>query len=109
MTRTAALLSLLLLLGAAPSWAQNGAGDAAAGRQLTQRWCAGCHGGDPGVSEPMMPAPTFAEIANRRLTTPYRLGTFLRSPHTVMPNYVLTPEEIDNISAYIISLRRTRG
>ena len=110
MIRTATLLCLLALLAVAgPAWAQNGAGDATAGRQLTQRWCAGCHGGNPGVAEPMMPAPTFAEIANRRVTTPYRLRTFLRSPHTTMPNYVLTPEEIDNISAFIMSLRRTRS
>lgn len=109
MTRSATLLCLLtLLVAATPSWAQNGTGDAIAGKQLTQRWCAGCHGGDPGASEPMMPAPTFAEIANRRVTTAYRLRTFLRSPHTTMPNYVLTPEEIDNISAFIMSLRRTR-
>ena len=109
MTRTGTLLYFLTLLASTdPSWAQNGTGDAAAGRQLTQRWCAGCHGGDPGISEPMMPAATFSEIANRRVTTPYRLGTFLRSPHTIMPNYVLTAQEIDNISAYIMSLRRTR-
>ena len=56
----------------------------------------------------MMPAATFSEIANRRVTTPYRVRAFLRSPHTTMPNYVLTAQEIDNISAYIISLRRTR-
>ena len=55
-----------------------------------------------------MAAPTFAELANRRTTTSFRIRTFLRSPHTAMPHYHLTPDEIDDIAAYILSLRRQR-
>jgi hypothetical protein len=44
-----------------------------------------------------MGAPSFAEIANQRSTTAYRLHTFLRSSHTTMPNYIIKPAEIDDL------------
>jgi mono/diheme cytochrome c family protein len=34
------------------------------------------------------------------------LHAFLLTPHANMPNYRLTSEEIDDVVAYILSLRR---
>lgn len=105
------LLSLALagmVVSPARAEDQNHAGDAAAGHRLATGWCSNCHGGDPRASEPAMGAPSFAEIANQRSTTAYRLRTFLRSSHTTMPNFVIKPAEIDDLVAYILSLRRTR-
>ncbi len=102
------LLLTLSLIAPAAVRAQDAIGNAAAGRRLATGWCSNCHGGDPSAAEPLMPAPYFAEIANRRDTTGYKLRVFLRTPHTRMPNYVLSPDEIDDLVAYIMSLRRTR-
>jgi len=99
----------LVLLGASAGGAQAQTaqlGDPAAGRRLATGWCGACHGGDAGLVEPAIPAPTFAEIANRRATTAFRIGAFLRSPHAIMPNYQLTTDEIEDVTAYILSLRR---
>jgi mono/diheme cytochrome c family protein len=105
-----AFLALFLSLPAAahaqgaPSTAD--IGDAAAGRRLAAMLCAGCHAGDPGFTEPLTPAASFAEIANRRASTAFRLRNVLRSPHTIMPTYNLTSREAEDIVAYILSLRR---
>ena len=98
----------IALAGTVASLAQDSIGDAVAGRRLADARCSACHAGDPGISEPLMAAQTFAEIANRRSTTAYRLRTFLRTSHATMPNYILTPGEIDDITAYIMGLRRRR-
>ncbi len=98
----------LLLAGTTSSPAQDPIGDPVAGARLVKARCSACHAGDPDVSEPLMPAETFAEIANRRGTTAYRILAFLRTSHATMPNYILTSDEIDDISAYIMSLRRPR-
>ena len=39
-------------------------------------------------------------------TTELSLKVFLRSSHKSMPNFILQPEEADDIVAYILSLRR---
>jgi hypothetical protein len=38
-------------------------------------------------------------------TTSMSLHVFLLTPHANMPNYHLTPQEIDDVVAYILSLR----
>jgi len=104
---------LLLVLGLAVSGtnfslAQDSIGDPAAGRRLAAGRCSACHAGDPSMDEPVMGARTFAEIANQQITTSYRIRTFLRTSHATMPNYILSPDEIDDIAAYIMSLKRRR-
>ena len=107
--RVLTLLALALSLavaGLTPSMAQDQIGDIVAGRRLAEGWCNACHAGDPGIPEPAMAAPTFADIANRRSTTPFRLRAFLRSSHAAMPAYFLTPDEIDDVAAFIMSHKR---
>jgi mono/diheme cytochrome c family protein len=104
---------LLLVLGLAVSWtgfslAQDPIGDPVAGRRLVVGRCSACHAGDPSMDEPLMGARTFAEVANQQSTTSYRIRTFLRTSHATMPNYILSPDEIDDIAAYIMSLKRRR-
>ena len=82
-------------------------GDIAAGRRLAEDWCSGCHVVDgasrQGVSNG---APTFPAIARMKSTTPMALRAFLQTPHSRMPDLHMNREEIDNITAYILSLRR---
>ena len=39
-------------------------------------------------------------------TTPMSLRAFLQTPHSRMPDLRLSRDEIDNLTAYILSLRR---
>ena len=69
--------------------------------------CANCHViGEPGQQSASDVAPTFHAIANRRETTAEGLRTFLSTPHAdAMKGIVLPRLEIDDLVAYIMSLR----
>lgn len=82
-------------------------GDAEVGRALASRWCASCHMIDAGHgSATASGVPTFQGIAAMPSTTTLSLRAFLRSPHIRMPDLHLTNQEIEDLSAYILSLRR---
>ena len=99
-------ISFLLLLSATPAVAQD-IGDAGHGRQLAETWCSSCHVVAPttgrGTSNG---APPFAAIARMKSATPMSLHAFHLTPHANMPDLHLTRDEIDDLSAYILSLRR---
>jgi mono/diheme cytochrome c family protein len=77
--------------------------DIAAGRRLSETWCSACHlvgpDADLGVSTG---APAFAAIARQKSTT-VSIRVFLLTPHA--PNKRLSLDDIDNLAAYIVSLR----
>ena len=81
-------------------------GDTAEGHKLAENWCSSCHVIGPtqqqGVSNG---APTFAAVARMKSTTTLSLYAFLQTPHDRMPDLHLSRDDIDNISAYILSLR----
>jgi cytochrome c len=77
------------------------AGTAEAGRDLAERWCNSCHRGSDA-------APRLEAVANRPSTTPRTLRDWLAAPHPPMPNPSLTRAEIDDVIAYLLSLRRER-
>ena len=83
------------------------AADAQAGRALAESWCASCHViGEAGQSSASDAAPTFASIANRPDATADGLRAFLSEPHAdAMKGIVLPRLEIDDLVAYIMSLR----
>ena len=104
---------LLLLFGifCAPMsvcLAQEPVGDAVVGYRLAAARCRGCHTAAPGMSQSVAGAPTFAEIANRNNTTPYRIQTFLSGRHGRMPDYLLSSTEVNDVTAYIMTFRRRR-
>lgn len=84
----------------APAEAQVGA--AAAGRRLAQEWCSDCHaiGADPRAG-----SMSLGSIARLPTTTQFSLRAFLLSPHPTMPNFRLSPQQIDDVVAYILSLQ----
>jgi mono/diheme cytochrome c family protein len=98
-----AALAVLAIFGAtaAPSFAA----DAARGAQLAQQWCASCHvlPGNPGQTALQGP-PSFRDIA-RGNKTPDQLRIFLIKPHGSMPQLNLSRAEIDDLLAYIETLR----
>ncbi|MGI9416887.1 MAG: c-type cytochrome [Geminicoccaceae bacterium] len=81
------------------------AADVEHGEMLARQWCSNCHvikadqavGGDT--------APTFASIAETSVERTDDLRAWLADPHPPMPNFDLTRREIDDLLAYIESLR----
>lgn len=97
------MLSALLVLG--PRQAQ-AYGDPAEGHQLAATWCSGCHQIDPRAQLLATDAvPSFQAIAAMPSTTSMSIQAFLRTSHAVMPNFRLTEPQIDDVGAYILSLR----
>jgi len=82
-------------------------GDPVMGARLAQDICVECHAVDPDDTVSLnFAAPPFQEIANRPEITPLALSVWFRSPHPNMPNFVLSPDENQNVIAYIMSLRK---
>lgn len=102
-------LPLALPLGAAAQ-SDTSPGNPAAGRALAQRACTECHL-VPGAPAPRAhtAAPRFEEIANRPATTEPGLRSLLRAPHAGMPMFRFTDAELDDVVAYLLSLRRRQG
>ena len=101
MIRVALLFSLFTVL-LSPS--AHAAGDAAAGKDLATTWCSACHQME-GSSTAADAAPPFAAMARDPKVTPDRLRAFLVRPHGQMPELNLTRQEIENLVAYIESLK----
>jgi mono/diheme cytochrome c family protein len=79
--------------------------DAAAGERLARQWCVNCHvidGTGPATTLPQGP-PSFRIIAGH--LDPGQMRSFLTNPHGAMPNLALTRAEIDDLIAYIESLK----
>ena len=97
-----------VLLAAAQAIAQAPSGDATAGQELVKAQCSTCHDGQ-GSPRGRRQGPSLAAVAAMSSTTSISLHAFLMTPHANMPNYQLTPQEIDDVVTYILSLRRRRG
>jgi mono/diheme cytochrome c family protein len=106
-TRPAILLPLALgatLAALQPVAAQNLRGSVETGRRLASQWCSGCHSIEPKTVGIF--AADFAEIAKLPSTTALSLKVFLQTSHRDMPNFILQPDEANDIVAYILSLKR---
>lgn len=103
--RTAGLAAILLGMAGGAD-AQIATGDAVNGHRIADTWCGNCHvvSRNPG-STTTDSAPPFESIARMPSTTTVSLRAFLQTPHRSMPNYQLSRTELDDVIAYIISLR----
>lgn len=79
----------------------------ASGHQLAQRLCVGCHVIDSSGSTtaPAVGVPTFRAIANQNGQTGARIKDRLIAPPHQMPDMLLTLREIDDLLAYLETLR----
>ncbi len=103
MMRGLATLAVILSAGVAAA-PQSAVADVARGAQLASQWCANCHvvgGNAPGTVQ--QGPPSFRAIAQD--LTADELRTFLSHPHSPMPDLSLTRAEIDDVIAYIETLR----
>ncbi|MEX0345763.1 MAG: cytochrome c [Rhizobiaceae bacterium] len=80
-------------------------GDAQNGQSLAREWCARCHNVEPNGPFKLHP-PSFASIAVYRSEDQVRSRIAFPPVHTIMPQiaYILTPENIDDLVTYIVSL-----
>jgi mono/diheme cytochrome c family protein len=87
-------------------WAQD-AGRPGLGLVLARQICSECHAIDKTqAGSPNAAAPRFETIANIPGMTGTALSATLQSPHRTMPNVMLDANELSNIVACILSLRR---
>jgi mono/diheme cytochrome c family protein len=98
-------LVLAFALAAFPSAAF--AADAANGLVIAKRWCAECHVVAADQVSAKSDAPSFADIARRRLPAPGgALEKFLMDPHPKMPDMQINRREADDLVAYMATLKR---
>jgi len=101
------LIGVALAVATDASAQQMRNGNAIEGKRLALELCAGCHVVAEDQERPAIDVvPAFAAIARRPDTTEFRIRVFLQdTPHPVMPNFVFTDNEVEDLIAYILSLR----
>jgi len=100
----------LALLAVSCTQPEGGAsGDVQAGRKLVEQYCLGCHAVAAGTKSPHPDAPPFAEVARRYppddLAEALAEGIAVGHHEVDMPEFAFEPSEIDDIIAYLDSLR----
>jgi mono/diheme cytochrome c family protein len=83
-----------------------GFGDPAAGRVIAAAECAQCHRILERDNDPNRTPPDFGAVANMPSFTELSMRVFLQTPHGQMPRLQFTRTELDDIIAYLASLRR---
>jgi mono/diheme cytochrome c family protein len=82
-------------------------GNAVLGRAYAEHTCAACHAVAPrDMRSPDPRARPFDAIANTPGMTHTALNAWLHSSHTNMPALIVEPESVDNLYAYLLTLRR---
>ena len=104
------VLGAALMLVATAASAQTAPADPAVGLTAAKRWCADCHviAGDQRGAGPDA-APTWTSLMRDPAVTPGGLRQFLLAPHRGMPNLQLSRQDIDDIVAYMLTLRSSGG
>lgn len=76
------------------------------GYDFAKAHCSECHRITPGeLSTGHFNAPSFQAIANDPAITRTSLTVFLRTPHSRMPDFILTNEQSTGVIDYILSLK----
>ena len=77
------------------------------GRVYAESACAGCHAVAAGQTRSPNPnAPTFEVIANAPGMTLMGLNVALHTSHATMPNLIVDPVHIQDLSAYLHTLKK---
>jgi mono/diheme cytochrome c family protein len=81
-------------------------GDPQAGFEYAHSTCAPCHA--IGEEQSLNPkAPRFKDVANTPGMTPTALIVWLQgASHPTMPNIMIKGQELRNVAAYILSLKK---
>ena len=77
-----------------------------AGLAYAKQTCSSCHAVGSGENQSPNPsAPAFQTVANTPGMTRMALNAWLHTSHPTMPNFILDPNKIDDLSTYILSLK----
>jgi mono/diheme cytochrome c family protein len=100
------LLSLAAAAALTSGLARSASADEAAGRRIAEHVCSKCHEvHSEEAKSPNPRAPNFARLAADPSVTGYSLQALLRTPHRTMPEIMLSNEELDDVVAYLLSLK----
>src|SRR5262245_9120 len=78
------------------------------GLTLAQRLCSECHAVlKTQERSPNPAAPRFETIANVRGMTGIAIAAAFQTPHRQMPNIMLEPSDLNDVAAYILTLKRS--
>jgi mono/diheme cytochrome c family protein len=80
-------------------------GSESAGKDYAQRICAACHDIEKDDVALFTDVPSFQEIADTQGMSPRALRVWLQTSHPNMPDLIVPPDDMDNVIAYIMSLR----
>lgn len=80
--------------------------DPARGHEQVKKLCVGCHSVEASAGPIQTDIPSFTSIAKRPDQTREKLLNWLTSPHPPMPDIGLSRQEIRDIGAYLMSLRK---
>jgi len=97
----AVLVSVLLASGAGAVEV----GNPERGLDYARRICASCHAVEPGTTFLFSDIPSFEDIANSEGMSPRALVVWLTTSHPNMPDLIIPPDDMDDVIAYIMSLR----
>jgi mono/diheme cytochrome c family protein len=108
-TNAALILAALIVASASAGAAE--IGDAKRGLAYAKKVCSECHGVNATDEQsPDFMAPTFREVANTKGITERALYVWLQSGnHESMPNFMIEPSDLDDVIAYIMSMRATQA
>lgn len=99
------IIAAMMCATAGGAQAQHG-GSTARGLKFARQVCSECHLVVKEAGRSTNPdAPTFAAIAQTSGLTSAALRSALRTSHPTMPNIVIKGDEINDIVAYILSLK----
>jgi len=97
----------LVRLSAAEDIASLSSQRVAAGREIVQKSCAWCHATGAKGDSPNTDAPRFRDIHSRHPILSLRkpISRAIATPHNKMPKLPLTRDQVDQVIAYINSLK----
>ena len=102
------LVAVWTTIVAGSAAAQQGASNPRRGHELAASLCTNCHIIDGETSGPLRAdVPSFPAIAKRAGSTAEHLAGRIIVPHPAMPNVSLTAQDVRDLVAYIITLKRS--
>jgi mono/diheme cytochrome c family protein len=100
------LAAVASLLAAGAALAQEPVGVATRGKEMALELCTECHfvAADQTALRGVN-GPSFYDLSEDSAVTEFSLRVFLtQTPHPVMPNFIFTDQEADDLAAYILGL-----
>ena len=104
--RTLQKIAIAALLAVPASARAEEVGDPQAGHEYAKKVCAECHAVGRGEKEsPYLDLPSFQTVADSAGIAERALAVWLTNPHPNMPGFILPRADMDNVIAYIMTLK----